>query len=46
VCAAIQDALRGHGDAIVWDSSNPYNRVWEMLQDPAAAGGSVAVVST
>jgi CO/xanthine dehydrogenase Mo-binding subunit len=46
VCAAIQDALRGHGDAIVWDSSNPYHRVWEMLQDPAAAGGSVAVVST
>jgi CO/xanthine dehydrogenase Mo-binding subunit len=45
VCAAIQDALRGHGDAIVWDSSNPYHRVWEMLQDPASAGGSVAVVS-
>ena len=23
ICAAVQDALRGHGDAIVWDSSNP-----------------------
>jgi len=45
VCAAIQDALRGHGDAVVWDSSNPYHRVWEMLQDPASAGGNVAVVS-
>jgi CO/xanthine dehydrogenase Mo-binding subunit len=45
VCAAIQDALRGHGDAIVWDSSNPYHRVWEMLRDPAAAGGTVSVVN-
>jgi len=45
VCAAIQDALRGHGDAVVWDSSNPYHRVWEMLQHPAEAGGSVSVVS-
>ena len=34
VCAAIQDALRGHGDAIVWDSHNPYHRVWEMLERP------------
>ncbi|MDE3025988.1 MAG: molybdopterin-dependent oxidoreductase, partial [Acidobacteriota bacterium] len=34
VCAAVQDALRGHGDAIVWDSHNPYRRVWEMLQHP------------
>ena len=32
VCAAVQDALRGHGDAIVWDSANPYHRVWEMLE--------------
>ena len=28
VCAAVQDALRGHGDAIVYDSWNPYHRVW------------------
>src|SRR5204862_7363345 len=27
VCAAVQDALRGHGDAVVWDSHNPYRRV-------------------
>jgi CO/xanthine dehydrogenase Mo-binding subunit len=44
ICAAIQDALRGHGDAIVWDSSNPYHRVWEMLNDPAEAGGKVSVI--
>jgi 2-furoyl-CoA dehydrogenase large subunit len=43
ICAAVQDALRGHGDAIVWDSCNPYHRVWEMLNDPKAAGGSVSV---
>jgi hypothetical protein len=34
VCAAIQDALRGNGDAIVYDSWNPYKRVWEMLNEP------------
>jgi 2-furoyl-CoA dehydrogenase large subunit len=44
VCSAIQDALRGHGDAIVWDSSNPYRRVWEMLEQPEQAGGRVQVV--
>ncbi|HEY7398021.1 MAG TPA: molybdopterin cofactor-binding domain-containing protein, partial [Gaiellaceae bacterium] len=43
VCAAVQDALRGHGDAIVWDSCNPYHRVWEMLNDPKEAGGTVSV---
>jgi hypothetical protein len=46
VCAAVQDALRGNGDAIVWDSSNPYHRVWEMLTNPAEAGGRVAVVES
>jgi 2-furoyl-CoA dehydrogenase large subunit len=44
VCAAVQDALRGNGDAIVWDSANPYHRVWEMLTSPSEAGGKVAVV--
>jgi 2-furoyl-CoA dehydrogenase large subunit len=44
ICAAVQDALRGNGDAIVWDSSNPYHRVWELLSSPAEAGGRVAVV--
>ncbi|HVU78403.1 MAG TPA: xanthine dehydrogenase family protein molybdopterin-binding subunit [Gaiellaceae bacterium] len=43
ICAAVQDALREHGGAIVWDSNNPYHRVWEMLNDPAA-GGRVEVV--
>ncbi len=43
VCAALQDALRGRGGAIVWDSANPYNRVWEMLQRPQEAGGRVTV---
>ena len=32
VCAAVQDALRGHGGAIVSDSCNPYHRVWELLE--------------
>src|SRR5438105_11315769 len=35
VCAAVQDALRAHGGAKVWDSANPYHRVWEMLNDPS-----------
>src|SRR5579884_2336652 len=43
VCAALQDALRGRGGAIVWDSANPYHRVWEMLQRPQEAGGRVTV---
>jgi len=44
ICAAIQDALRGHGDAIVYDSHNPYHRVWEMLQNPEDARGRVEVI--
>jgi CO/xanthine dehydrogenase Mo-binding subunit len=43
VCAAVQDALRSRGGAIVWSSSNPYHRVWEMIQDPSS-GGRVEVV--
>jgi 2-furoyl-CoA dehydrogenase large subunit len=43
VCAAIQDALRGHGDAMVWDSHNPYRRVWELLSHPER-GARVQVV--
>ncbi|MDQ2982827.1 MAG: xanthine dehydrogenase family protein molybdopterin-binding subunit [Actinomycetota bacterium] len=34
VCAALQDALRTRGKPIVYDSCNPYHRVWEMLQNP------------
>jgi 2-furoyl-CoA dehydrogenase large subunit len=36
VCAAVQDALRAHGGAMVWDSCNPYHRVWEMLRGEGA----------
>ena len=34
VCAAVQDALRSRGGAIVVDSANPYHTVWEMLEHP------------
>jgi CO/xanthine dehydrogenase Mo-binding subunit len=44
VCAALQDAMRGHGDAIVYDSWNPYARVWELLRDPGKARALVEVV--
>jgi 2-furoyl-CoA dehydrogenase large subunit len=43
ICSAVQDALRAHGGAMVWDSCNPYNRVWEMLND-ASTGARVEVV--
>jgi CO/xanthine dehydrogenase Mo-binding subunit len=42
VCAALQDAL---GGAIVYDSCNPYWRVWELLQDPGASKRRVEVES-
>jgi hypothetical protein len=45
VCAAVQDAMRGHGDAIVYDSWNPYKRVWEMLQHPETTRELVEVVA-
>jgi CO/xanthine dehydrogenase Mo-binding subunit len=43
VCAAIQDALRGHGDAIVHDSWNPYKRVWELIEHPERSRALVQV---
>ena len=43
VCAALQDALRPAGGAIVYDSCNPYWRVWEMLRDPASTRRLVSV---
>jgi hypothetical protein len=43
VCAAVQDALRAHGGAKVWDSANPYHRVWELLNTPDEAGARVSV---
>jgi CO/xanthine dehydrogenase Mo-binding subunit len=43
VCAALQDALRSRGKPIVYDSCNPYHRVWEMLRDPEATRRLVTV---
>ncbi|MGH7358418.1 MAG: xanthine dehydrogenase family protein molybdopterin-binding subunit, partial [Candidatus Rokuibacteriota bacterium] len=43
VCAAIQDALRTAGNAIVTDSHNPYHRVWELLRNPEASRALVRV---
>ena len=45
ICAAIQDALRSVGRAVVIDSHNPYDRVWELLRDPAASRSGVTVES-
>jgi 2-furoyl-CoA dehydrogenase large subunit len=45
VCAALQDALRSRGGALVTDSHNPYHRVWSMLRDPEATRAKVTVVS-
>jgi hypothetical protein len=44
VCAAVQDALRAHGGAKVYDSCNPYHRVWEMLREPST-GAKVEVTA-
>jgi 2-furoyl-CoA dehydrogenase large subunit len=43
VCAALQDALRSNGRPIVYDSFNPYERVWEMLREPEASRERVTV---
>ncbi len=45
VCAAVQDALKPAGAPIVYESCNPYWRIWEMLQDPEATRANVEVVS-
>ncbi len=45
ICSAIQDALRPAGRPIVYDSCNPYHRVWEMLRDPESTRANVEVVS-
>jgi CO/xanthine dehydrogenase Mo-binding subunit len=42
VSAALQDALSSSG-AIVYDSCNPYWRVWEMLQRPEESRALVTV---
>jgi CO/xanthine dehydrogenase Mo-binding subunit len=46
VCAAIQDALRASGNAIVYDSWNPYKRVWELIRHPEHARALVEVAET
>jgi len=43
VCAALQDALSSRGKPIVYDSCNPYHRVWELLSDPEASRQRVRV---
>jgi CO/xanthine dehydrogenase Mo-binding subunit len=45
VCAAIQDALRVAGGAIVYDSCNPSHRIWELMQEPEASRSLVSVES-
>ena len=45
VCAALQDALKNAGGAIIHDSHNPYHRVFSILQDPAATRADVKVES-
>jgi 2-furoyl-CoA dehydrogenase large subunit len=45
VCAAIQDALRDAGGAIVTDSHNPSWRVWQMLTNPEESRALVEVTS-
>ncbi len=44
ICAALQDALKPAGAAIVSDSCNPPHRVYELLRDPAASRRGVKVV--
>jgi hypothetical protein len=45
VCAALQDALRASGGALVTSSHNPYHRVWKMLREPERSRSKVEVVS-
>jgi CO/xanthine dehydrogenase Mo-binding subunit len=45
VCAALQNALRARGKAVVTDSHNPYHRVWELLEHPERSRAGVRVES-
>jgi CO/xanthine dehydrogenase Mo-binding subunit len=45
VCAALQDALSFAGKPVVYDSSNPYHRVWELLSRPDESRRLVSVES-
>ncbi|MDX6579182.1 MAG: hypothetical protein QOJ47_731, partial [Gaiellales bacterium] len=46
VCAGLQDALEPVGRPIIWDSHNPYHRVFEILRDPAKTRSNVEVRSS
>ena len=43
MAAALQNALQSAGRPIVTDSSNPYHRVWELLQNPDQSRSLVSV---
>jgi CO/xanthine dehydrogenase Mo-binding subunit len=45
ISAALQDAMRAAGSAIVTDSHNPYHRVFEMLRHPDRSRANVEVTS-
>src|SRR3954452_8088698 len=45
VCSALQDALKPVGRPIVYDSCNPYWRVWELMSEPARTRENVTVES-
>jgi len=45
VCAAIQDALRWAGGAIVYDSCNPSHRIWQLMREPESSRSLVSVES-
>jgi CO/xanthine dehydrogenase Mo-binding subunit len=45
ISAALQDALRAAGSAIVTDSHNPYHRVFEMLRHPDRSRANVEVTT-
>jgi CO/xanthine dehydrogenase Mo-binding subunit len=46
VCAALQDALEPVGRPIIYDSHNPYHRVFEILRDPEKTRSNVEVRSS
>ncbi len=43
VCAAVQDALRGAGGAVVHESCNPSHRIWELMREPEKSRGLVSL---
>ncbi len=45
LCAAIQDALRGAGKGIVYDSNNPPERIYDLMEHPEESRALVQVES-